>query len=185
MKITFLPLIESHFPLLLKWLEAEHVKEWWDQDVVWTQEKIQKKYSTYVKGFKRLELASGVIEKPMHAYIICIKGNEIGYIQYYNAYDFPREQGFVLDATFPKSMASIDVFIGELSYTGKGMGPAAISAFVDEHLSNKFAAVFVDPDLSNISAIKAYEKCGFKIQKTLEDFQIVWMIRPTKTAHKE
>ncbi|NBO24779.1 MAG: aminoglycoside adenylyltransferase, partial [Chlamydiae bacterium] len=30
MKITFAPLAESHFSLLLKWLESPHVKKWWD-----------------------------------------------------------------------------------------------------------------------------------------------------------
>lgn len=32
MTITFEPLHESHFPLLLKWLETSHVKKWWPAD---------------------------------------------------------------------------------------------------------------------------------------------------------
>ena len=52
MNITFTSLTESHFPLLLKWLETTHVKLWWDQDVKWTPELIQEKYGSYVKGYK-------------------------------------------------------------------------------------------------------------------------------------
>nr|WP_250296957.1 hypothetical protein [Wolbachia endosymbiont of Oedothorax gibbosus] len=67
--ITFKALKEEHFLLLLKWLETPHVKLWWDADINWTPELIEKKYSNYVKGFKRLKLKTQIIEKPMHAFI--------------------------------------------------------------------------------------------------------------------
>ena len=80
--------------MLLKWLETPHVKKWWDQNVKWTPELIQKKYSDYVKGFKILKLQNTVIKKPMHAFVIRVNGKSIGYIQYYNKHDFPPEQGY-------------------------------------------------------------------------------------------
>lgn len=55
MTITFEPLHESHFPLLLKWLEAPHVKKWWNRDVTYTMELVREKYSSYVKGYKLVE----------------------------------------------------------------------------------------------------------------------------------
>lgn len=57
MKITFIPLAKSHFSLLLEWLETPHVKTWWDQDLSWTYELIQKKYTDYVKGYKLLTMS--------------------------------------------------------------------------------------------------------------------------------
>ena len=78
MKLTFIPLQESHFPLLLKWLEMPHVKAWWDQDVQWTSKLIKKKFETYVQGYKILKN----IKKPMHSFIICKDEKEIGYIQF-------------------------------------------------------------------------------------------------------
>ncbi len=36
MTIIFEPLHESHFSLLLKWLETGYVKKWWDQDTEYT-----------------------------------------------------------------------------------------------------------------------------------------------------
>ena len=50
--IIFKKLSDSHFPLLLKWLESPHIKEWWDRDVKWTKELIENKYSNYTKGYK-------------------------------------------------------------------------------------------------------------------------------------
>ncbi len=55
MKITFIPLAKSHFSLLLKWLEASHVKAWWGQDVTYSMELVHEKYSSYVKGYKLVD----------------------------------------------------------------------------------------------------------------------------------
>ena len=174
--ITFQRLQEKHFPLLLRWLETPHVKAWWDQDIKWTKELIEKKYGCYVKEFKRLTLPDRVIEKPIHAYIMCIDGKEVGYIQYYNVYDFPREQGYEL-VGLPHSLASIDVFIGEPAFIGKGYGPLLLKAFLKTHVDPHYEACFVDPDSANIQAIRAYEKAGFQKVKTIKEGTITWMVR--------
>lgn len=176
MVITFQPLQESHFPLLLKWLKMPHVKAWWDQDVHWTPELIKKKYGTYVQGFKRLNLPDHIVEKPMHAFVVYVNGEEIGYIQYYNAYDFPREQGYEIEG-LPQNMASLDVFIGEEDYFGKGLGPTIMKQFLKEKVDPIYDACFVDPDTANIQAILVYEKAGFKKVKTVKDGRITWMVK--------
>lgn len=176
MMITFKPLQKSHFPLLLKWLEIPHVKAWWDQDIHWTPELIQEKYGSYVQGIKRLILPHQVIEKPMHAFVICVDEKEIGYIQYYNAYDFPREQGYEVKE-LPTSLASIDLFIGEKEWIHKGIGAILIDAFLKEHVSTQFETCFVDPDTANLAAIRAYEKAGFQKVKTIKEGTITWMLR--------
>jgi len=33
MNINLVPLTNSHFPILLKWLETPHAKLCWDQDI--------------------------------------------------------------------------------------------------------------------------------------------------------
>ena len=176
MTITFKPLEKSHFPLLLKWLESPPVKAWWDQDVHWTPELIEEKFSSYVQGFKPLARVDPVIEKPIHAFVMCIDDQEVGYIQYYNVYDFPREQGDEITG-LPQSLASLDVFIGEEGWTARGIGPLLIEAFLKEHVFVEFDACFVDPDTVNERAIRAYEKAGFKKVKTIKDGTITWMIK--------
>ncbi|MBI2706843.1 MAG: GNAT family N-acetyltransferase [Proteobacteria bacterium] len=174
--IKFHPLQEKHFPLLLHWLESPHIKAWWDQDVHWTMDLIKEKYGCYVKEFKRLTLPDKTIEKPMYAFIMCVDGVEVGYIQYYDAYDFPREQGYELEG-LPSSLASIDVFIGEEDFVGKGLGPLLMETFLNEHVFKHFDAVFVDPDTANLHAIRAYEKAGFKKIKTINEGAITWMMK--------
>lgn len=76
MKITFAPLAESHFPLLLKWLQAPHIKKWWDQDVTYTLELVREKYSSYIEGYKFMDGQ----QKPIQGFIIHNNQNPVGYI---------------------------------------------------------------------------------------------------------
>lgn len=48
MKISFIALAYSDFPLLLRWLGNHHIKQWWDQDISHTEKSIAEKYSSYV-----------------------------------------------------------------------------------------------------------------------------------------
>ena len=50
--ITFEPLNESHFPLLSKWLEAPHVKAWWDRDMTYTMDLVRKQYSARISSLR-------------------------------------------------------------------------------------------------------------------------------------
>jgi aminoglycoside 6'-N-acetyltransferase len=156
--ITFKALKEEHFLLLLKWLETPHVKKWWDADINWTPELIEKKYSNISK---RLKLKTQIIEKPIHAFIINCDGVDIGYIQYYNKHDFLPEQGYDT-SELPESCAAIDWYIGELDYVGKGIGPQALNIFLNEFVFKVSENAFVDPDTANVRAIRVYEKVGFK-----------------------
>jgi aminoglycoside 6'-N-acetyltransferase len=176
MTIAFIPLAQSHFPLLLKWLETPHVKAWWDKDVTWTFELIEEKYGHYVKGYKRLKLKGQVIEKPVHAFIIALNDTPIGYIQYYNKHDFSPEQDYET-TELPASCAALDWHIGEVAFIGKGIGSKALSLFLDHHVFPSFNCVFVDPDTANQTAIRVYEKAGFTVKKLVNQRKITWMSR--------
>lgn len=167
--IAFVLLNSTHFPLLLKWLETSHVKAWWDQDIVWTPELIQGKYGTYVEGYK---VEKG-IKKPMHAYIICVDHQEIGYIQYYNAYDYPRDSPL---EGLPESLAALDLFIGDENYTGKGLGSKVMQQFLQGYVAPHFDYCCVNPDSTNYQAIKAYEKAGFRKIREHQEAKAVWML---------
>jgi aminoglycoside 6'-N-acetyltransferase len=77
--------------------------------------------------------------------IVELDGRPIGYLQSYDPHledDHPyRDQPF--------GTLGIDVTIGIPELVGKGHG-------------SRFIAQFIDPDPSNLRAIRAYEKAGFK-----------------------
>lgn len=170
MNVTFESLHEKHLPLLLKWLQTPHVKEWWDKDVLWTIELVQKKYGTYTQGYK---LENGA-KKSINGFIIVLNDREVGYIQLYNAYDFPREDDIQLDE-LPKSLAAIDIFIGEESYLGKRLSFLIMDQFLKTYVDPSYEACFVDPDSANIAAIRAYQKVGFEYLKTTKHG--LWLVR--------
>lgn len=168
-----MPLDQSHFSLLLTWLQAPHVKAWWDKDTAWTLELVQAKYGEYAKGFK----TEDGIKKNIRAFIICCDDEPIGYIQSYNAYDFNRSKPLT---DLPQDLGAFDMFIGEPSYLNRGLGSKALAIFFDTHSAHRYT--FADPDRDNLAAIRAYEKARFKKCKELPDVNEWWMIRgPSST----
>lgn len=169
MTITFEPVHESHFPLLLKWLETPHVKKWWDQDVAYTLNLVREKYSSYVKGYKLINGAQIAIQ----CFIIHNNQNPVGYIQIYNAYDFPRSKPL---SGLPENLGAFDILIGKESAVQQGLGSKAILEFLKLH-GNQYSHIFADPDSNNVAAVKCYEKAGFKRVSEQADTGEVWMIK--------
>lgn len=174
MSIEFAPLSKEDFMKLQQWLNIPHVNSWYGESKNWTLEMVLDKYSSYCDGLK-LELGE---MKPIHAFIIHYDEQPIGYIQYYNAYDFLRD-GYQLKS-LPKSLAAVDMFIGEEKYRGKGIGSKAIELFLNAHAFKDFDYAFVDPESSNLAAIKTYSQVGFKAcdDQISESMQL--MIKPKK-----
>jgi aminoglycoside 6'-N-acetyltransferase len=169
--LNFIPLSQSHFYLLYKWINTPHVTSWWGENKLWPISAIEEKYLSYTNNCKEID----GVKKPIYAFIINYQTQHIGYIQYYDAYDFPREQGYVLE-NLPKNLAAIDIYIGEENYLGKGFGHLALEKFLEQYIWPKYDACFVDVDPQNTQAIFAYKKAGFQIIKTLDDGTI-WMLR--------
>ncbi|MHA1558480.1 MAG: GNAT family N-acetyltransferase [Alphaproteobacteria bacterium] len=170
--INFQPLDFCHFKLLHQWMNTQYVSRWWGENRdFWSIKDIKDKYRTYVDGYK---IMNGE-RKTIHGFVIYLDYKPVGYIQYYNAYDFPRKEGYKLTG-FPESLALIDVYIGEKDYVGKGIGPKFIKQFLEEYVWQDFDACLVDPDKKNDFAIRAYTKVGFQIVKTVGTPEVVCMV---------
>ena len=152
-----------------------HVKLWWDKDIIWTKELIEAKYETYIQGYKLIE------DKrcPIHAFIIYYKHRPIGYLQYYNAYEFPRSAPL---KHLPKQLAALDIYIGEPAYLNKGLTSQVINHLISIYLKTNYTHLFVDPEIENKLAIKAYAKAGFELYKVREELNEVWMLRAIATS---
>lgn len=155
MTITFVPLATNHFPLLLQWLNAPHVHQWWDPEVTWSLKKIEEKYTSYTQGYKLIEGE----RKRIHAYIIEVDRTPVGYFQIYNIYDFPRSPAL---ENMPTSLGAFDIFIGDPNYLHKGIGSEAIMLALNS-LHSTFSHLLADTHIKNTAAQKSYAKAGFKV----------------------
>jgi RimJ/RimL family protein N-acetyltransferase len=156
-KITFRPLREKDLPLMHKWFNTPHVSEWW---------KVNGKNLPSLKEVERKYLPRIHGTDPVDCYLIIHDSTPIGMVQSCKIDDFPAEKtNFGLD----RSCAGIDICIGEEGYVHRGLGNMIIRKFLKEIAFVKYDVdcCIVDPYAKNETAIKAYNKAGFKYLKTV------------------
>ncbi|MEC3884781.1 GNAT family N-acetyltransferase [Halobacillus sp. HZG1] len=91
-------------------------------------------------------------------------GKGIGYIQFYQLDDKAKNVYGLTNG----NVYGIDQFIGEIEHWNKGLGTLLVTSMVQFLIENKKAdRVVMDPQTSNMRAIRCYEKCGFKKVKLL------------------
>jgi aminoglycoside 6'-N-acetyltransferase len=178
MNVSFKPLSSYDFPKLLEWLNAPHVNKWWDKGINWTMEMVKDKYTSYIDSEDIncyiIETASEARQSKSIASSSSIHHNfeDIGLIQIYKVDKFPPAKH---KALLPENLWGVDMFIGEESLLGKGIGTAALELFIAKHAD--FEYLLIDPHKDNIAAIKAYQKCGFEEIARDDEIEEIWMMR--------
>jgi aminoglycoside 6'-N-acetyltransferase len=139
MAYAFRPMSADDLPLVQRWLELPHVREWWgDPD-------------------EQFGLVGGDMSEPaMDQYIVSLAGAPFGYLQCYRLTDWN-----ICFGPQPEATRGIDQMIGEPGMIGRGHGSAFIRVFIENLLATGTPRVVVDPDPNNGRAIRAYEKAGF------------------------
>lgn len=151
----FPALAEADLRLVRRWLLEPHVSRWWADPPrdTYPDDELDK-YRARINGGS----------DPTEIFFIRHRRRPIGFIQCYRIGD---------DDTYAEALAleapavGIDLFIGEPAEIGKGHGPKVIRAFLRDVV---FAMYDVDdcvigPSVKNTSAIRAYEKAGFRFFK--------------------
>jgi RimJ/RimL family protein N-acetyltransferase len=152
-RITFRSLTYADLPLLVRWLNTPHVREWWQHDPRTLEEAIEK-YTPLIEG-----------TEPTSAYIILYDERPIGYIQAYKIADWPEYASAI---EVEEGAAGVDLFIGE-EYAHRGLGAPILRAFLRDIVFAMpgVACCVIGPSASNATAIRAYEKAGFRHLKTV------------------
>jgi RimJ/RimL family protein N-acetyltransferase len=152
--ISFRPLSLSDFPLFQEWLSAPHVAAWWHERLDLAG--VYARYAPRING-----------ADPTHVFVIEHGDRPIGWIQWYLWSDYP-EHALQLGAEM--SAAGIDLAIGELPMTGRGIGAVAICEFIKQIVfaNPRVSAVITDPEEGNLRSLRAFEKAGFTVTKTVQ-----------------
>jgi aminoglycoside 6'-N-acetyltransferase len=152
----FPPLTEADLPRIRQWLLEPHVTRWWaDPPRETYPEDELEKYRRRVRGDD---------DDPTRIFFIRYRGRPIGFIQCYRIDDYDDYgKALALDVT----AAGIDLFIGEADLIGHGHGPALIRTFLRDVVFARYdvAECVIGPSVKNTSAIRAYEKAGFRFFK--------------------
>lgn len=155
--IVFRRLRIEDLPLLVRWLNEPHVREWYDRDRDVSLVAVTERYAPKIRR-----------EKPTDSYLVFYQEKPVGYIQTYLVNDYPEYGPFL--GLNDDLAAGIDLFIGEPSLVGRGLGSNMVRKFVDEVVfaDPRVNICTIGPEPGNSRAIHAYEKAGFHFLKTVQ-----------------
>lgn len=153
--IGFAPLAPEHYPALQAWLAEPHIREWWgdpEEEFGLIRDMVEGRDST-------------------RPFVILLDREPVGYIQYWFIGDHQNEE-WINDhpwlAEFPPDTIGVDLSIGRPDLLGKGLGSAALKAFVAMLRHQGYETIIIDPDPANLRAVRAYEKAGFRTVPSLQ-----------------
>jgi aminoglycoside 6'-N-acetyltransferase len=137
----FRAVTEDDLPIIAAWLAEPHAAEWWDDP------------ETEIG-----HIGEHIDSEAVEPLIVELNGRPIAYLQSYDPHledDHPYQDQ-------PFGTLGIDITIGPPDMLGIGHGSAIVRQFVDELFAEGTPRVIIDPDPTNVRAIRAYEKAGFQ-----------------------
>ena len=146
--ISFEPVVHAHLPLLRRWLDYPHWRQWWGDP----QEEL-----SYI-----VEMIEG--RDATRPFLFHVDGEPVGYIQYWfvghhHNEQWTKDHPWLLE--LPAAAVGVDLSIGEPQLLAQGIGSAVLKAFVARLRREGYATIVIDPEPNNARAIRAYRKAGF------------------------
>jgi len=163
-RFAFRPLAESDPPMLLEWLNRDHLREWWREEEA-TLEGVRAKYLPRIAG------ADAAVP-----FVALLDGRPVGYIQYYRAW--AGDPAWWPDRPGP-GVLGIDQFLADGDRLGRGLGTAMVASFCVLLFEDpEVTEIRVDPRPDNARAIRCYEKVGFRTRGEIAtpDGPALWMV---------
>lgn len=150
--ISFRPMRHADLPLLHRWLQLPHVDAWWHEPLDLAG--VVAKYGPRIDGVA-----------PTHMFVIEHEGHAIGWIQWYRWRDYPAHAAQL--GAEPET-AGVDLALGEVEMLGRGFGSRALRLFIERVVfAHDVSAVVCDPEERNTRSLRAFEKAGFRIERTI------------------
>jgi len=147
-KIIFEKMSEEDLPMIWQWLAQPHIEKWWKE---------ADDYNVFADLYR-----SKMHSDEVFPFIIYLDGKPIGFIQYYLT-DKINNGWWLQHIDWPEKTAGVDLFIGLKDYIGKGYGTILLKQFIDEYVLKHpdISTVILDPQPTNLGAIRCYQKVGF------------------------
>jgi aminoglycoside 6'-N-acetyltransferase len=148
-RISFRPLAAADLDLIAEWVRRPHWRQWWGEPD------------------EELRLIRDMVEgrDTTRPYLILVDGKPEGYIQLWyigdNASDEWVKQ-YPWLAELSADTVGVDLSLADGDRLSRGIGSAALRAFVDMLRQHGHDRIVIDPDPANARAVRAYEKTGFR-----------------------
>ncbi len=151
--ISFRPLAERDFPLLTTWLAQPHVRRFYQKTPV-TLADVASEYGAAIRG-----------EEPSICHLALTEGAPFAYLQSYRNADY-RAWVDIIDAD---DGISVDLYIGEGAYLGRGFGRAALAEYLRRLAFPHHAGTtraYIGHELINEAALQCSRAVGFRPLRT-------------------
>lgn len=129
----FKPVEPSEKQRIIRWLDQEHIKKW-------------------IHGVGLQNTLNG-LEKFFQG---------ASATTYWTGYDQEVPFAFLMTSPEGEDATTLDLFICDVNYLGKGLAVPMIREFLVTHFPH-VKKVLIDPEATNTRAIHVYQKVGFKI----------------------
>ncbi|MBV8565870.1 MAG: GNAT family N-acetyltransferase [Methylobacteriaceae bacterium] len=147
-EVEFRPLAASDFPTLTAWLLQPHVRRFYQKKPI-TLEEVALEYGPPVRG-----------EEPTICHLALSSGVPFAYLQCYRNADYP-EWVAIIEL---EDGISVDLFIGDAGYVGRGFGRAALGGYLRQvafpHYTFETRA-YIGHELTNKVALRCSLAVGF------------------------
>lgn len=153
--VEFRPLTRDDLALLHRWLNEPHVVATYGLGRGRTLAEVAEKYGPLAGGSDRTR-----------PFVILVGGKPAGYVQTYRILDHPE---YAREVGVADESHGLDLFLGEPDLVGRGLGPRVIRTFATTRIFavTDAVAVVCDPPSSNRRSVRALEKAGFVLWRTI------------------
>jgi RimJ/RimL family protein N-acetyltransferase len=156
-RFTFKPAVESQRELIHQWLQQDYISEWIHGQGLQNTLSGLEKFFLHQADDKGLDRKSKIT-------------------QHWIGYDSDKPFVYFLTSNIFKNAAdayakyreldglaiTLDIFIGDTNYLGKGLASTVIKEFLVSRFSD-ISEVFIDPEKDNVRAAHVYQKVGFRV----------------------
>lgn len=148
-RISFRPVTTDDYLLLESWLNSPHWREWWGEPAT-------------ELGYIRDMVEGRDTTRP---FVFLLDDVPAGYIQVWIIADHLKEP-WLSEAPWmarvPADSVGVDIAIGAATQLSQGLGSTVVRLFAERLRTEGHATILIDPSLTNLRAIRAYEKAGFR-----------------------